>query len=259
MADATRVIACRPVAEQTYELTLSAPEIAGSAQPGQFVHLKAPGGEDLLMRRPISLYTADVGTGTVSFIIQRKGEGTARLCAVKPGDTVDALGPLGRGFHVPQDARRVAVVGGGIGVAPLRLVLERYREATFDSFVGFRNANCAYGLEVFTALSHSLYCASDDGSLGTRGFVTDLLAKEMDQQPYDLVLACGPKPMFQALARVMEGHPDIPCQVSLEERMGCGIGGCYVCSCKIREGNAWHYRRVCKDGPVFELREVDWT
>lgn len=258
MAEFACVVSCRKVALDTYELVLAAPDIAGSAQPGQFVHLKAPGGQDLLMRRPISLYSADAGTGTISFIIQQKGEGTARLCHVKPGEAMDALGPLGRGFWLPQGAKRVAVVGGGIGVAPLRLVLEHHPEVQFDSFMGFRNADCAYGLEAFAALSENLYCASDDGSLGTQGFVTDLLKRQMQQVAYDAVLSCGPKPMFQALARVMAAYPDIPCQVSLEERMGCGIGGCYVCSCKIKEGDAWHYRRVCKDGPVFDLGEVDW-
>ncbi|NLG37363.1 MAG: dihydroorotate dehydrogenase electron transfer subunit [Clostridiales bacterium] len=246
--------AVREVARDIFELTVESDLARTPSLPGQFVHVAVPGG-DLLLRRPISLYDVDRTAGVFRLIVQQKGEGTARLCALAPGAKLDLLGPLGRGFTLPAGARRVALAGGGIGAAPLCYCLRKWPGVEFEMFVGFRGAQYAYGLHEFGARSR-LYAASDDGSLGQKGFVTELLAQRLEQQSFDAVLACGPLPMLRALARVMAAHPDIPCQISLEERMGCGVGACRVCACRIREAGEERYMRVCRDGPVFPIEKV---
>jgi dihydroorotate dehydrogenase electron transfer subunit len=245
----------REVALDTYEMTVACELARWPSLPGQFVHVAAPGG-GLLLRRPISLYAVDRDRGEFSLIVQRKGEGTARLCALAPGAELDILGPLGRGFTLPAGARRAAVVGGGIGAAPLFYCLQKWPGVAWEVFLGFRGADRAFGLDRFGALSAAVHLASDDGTLGERGFVTDLLAVHLRDNPCDAVMACGPLPMFRALARVMERFPDIPCHISLEERMGCGVGACRACACRIRESGEERYLRVCRDGPVFPLGKV---
>lgn len=245
----------RLVAGDTYEMTIACDLARWPSLPGQFVHIAVPGG-DLPLRRPISLYGVDKAAGTFSLIVQRKGEGTARLCALAPGAKLDILGPLGRGFTLPAGAGRAAVVGGGIGAAPLLYCLRKWPGVAWDAFLGFRGADRAYGLDRFGALSSALHLASDDGTLGEKAFVTDLLAAHLRENPCDAVMACGPLPMFRALARVMEGFPDIPCFISLEERMGCGVGACRACACRVREAGEERYLRVCRDGPVFPLGKV---
>lgn len=245
----------RQVACETFEMTVESELAQSPSLPGQFVHLEVPGG-DLLLRRPVSLYRVDRQAGRFSLIIRRKGEGTARLCALEPGALLDLLGPLGRGFTLPKGARRIALAGGGIGVAPLLYCAQKWPDVTFDVFAGFRSSECAYGVERFEALGCRMHLATDDGSLGTRGLVTGLLAAHLREQACDGVMACGPLPMFRALGQVMDGHPDVPCLISLEERMGCGVGACRVCACKIREAGEERYLRVCRDGPVFPLDKV---
>ena len=257
MDNRCEILSNRPVARDTYEMELACPVIASQAQPGSFVHIKVPENGALLMRRPISIHRIDREHGRITLIIQQKGEGTARIVQAAAGEQLDVLGPLGNSFPLPAGARRCALVGGGIGCAPLYTMAQAYPEVKFDSYLGFRSQAYVYAEEAF-ARATSLRLATDDGSAGFHGRVTELLEEALRAGGYDAVYACGPTPMFKALARVMEKYPQIPCYVSLEERMGCGIGGCAVCTCKILAEDGWHYRRVCKDGPVFGIREVAW-
>lgn len=250
------VLGCRTVATSTIELTIQTEAAKQPIMPGKFVHLQVPGHPEMILRRPISIHATDPANQTMKLIIQVKGGGTQALAASKPGDVLNLLGPLGRGFVLPAGAKRIALVGGGLGVAPLYTILQQYSDILADAYLGFRGADYAYALEDFAKAAHNVVLASDDGSLGKQGFVTDLLRDAMEEAPYDAVFACGPKPMFKALAKVMEPWTGIPCYISLEEHMGCGIGGCYTCSCKIKVDDTWQYHRVCIDGPVFELREV---
>lgn len=243
------------VAQDTYYMVIACDAARNGIQPGQFMHLKIAGHEEMLLRRPISVNTVDEEAGTLGLIIQAKGKGTQHLCALPSGVQVDVLGPLGRGFTVDENVKKAAVIGGGIGVAPLRYIIEQHPGVIFDAYLGFRNEQLAYQLEVFESLCDTLSLSSDDGTLGEQGFVTDALAKMMADKDYDAIYACGPTPMVKALQKALAPY-DVPCQISLEERMGCGIGACKVCVCRIKAAAGYDNLTVCEDGPVFDLSEV---
>jgi dihydroorotate dehydrogenase electron transfer subunit len=237
-------------------------------QPGQFAHVKLPG-EALLLRRPVSFNHIDAKDGSATLVYQVKGEGTLLMSTLKKGGRLDVLAPLGRGFWKPEGMKKAALVGGGMGVAPLRMLPEAWPDVRFDAYIGFRGGQHAYQVDEFKALTGRLFLCSDDGSLGEKGFVTCLLDGIRTSGDYDAVYACGPAPMLKALQVLLKSMDDPrpkgfcqggfpPCQASLEERMGCGIGACLVCNCMVRENGEWHYRRVCRDGPVFDLQEVDF-
>ncbi len=224
-------------------LTIEAPELCESAQPGRFLHFKC--GANML-RRPISI--CDVHAPDLTVVFEIKGEGTKWLAARRPGDRVDVLGPLGRGF--PQIEGRVLLAGGGIGVAPLLLAGKRAESC--DAVLGFRSRERVLLVDEFEAVCGTVKWMSDDGSFGEKGFVASGVAAMLERGSYAAVLACGPAVMLRTVA---QAAGDTPCFVSVEQRMGCGIGACLVCSCATTDG----YRRVCKDGPVFDAKEVDWN
>jgi dihydroorotate dehydrogenase electron transfer subunit len=248
------IISNRELALNMYEIVLSGPRIAESAKPGQFVHLNIPGNSARLLRRPISIHLADPSKGLVHLVYQVVGDGTARLSRLSPGETIDCLGPLGNGFSL-NGAERVFLVGGGCGIAPLRFVPAYWPDRKYFSFLGFKNSRAAYKTDEFAGFSFSLSLSSDDGSIGSKGLVTDSLRIRLEDTIPDIILACGPKPMLKAVYSLAAQH-GVPCQISLEERMGCGIGGCLVCACAVKSGPGLDYKRVCADGPVFDSREV---
>lgn len=246
-----RVLACEPLAEGLTRIILEAPEIAGQARAGQFVQMLVPDHAHVL-RRPISLMAFDPKAGTLTFAIQKKGRGTHLLCAVKPGGSVRILGPLGTGFDA-RGARTVYFVGGGVGVAPICCAMDCFATETSRAFFGFRSARHAYGM---TQAPCPVTAVSDDGTLGERALVTRPLEEAIRRRRPDVIMACGPAPMLAAV-QAMALREEIPCQLSLEERMGCGIGACLGCSVKrIAPDGGWTYARVCKDGPVFDAGEV---
>ncbi len=244
------------IAADIYELSVQFEGTLPPVQPGQFAHVKLPGPTPMLLRRPLGINHVLAELDVLTLVYQLRGQGTRALSALEKGYFLDILAPLGRGFSLPDGAKTAAVVGGGIGAAPLRAVLEAWPQVPMDSFLGFRCGAASYQLSSFARASRELRLCTDDGSLGRQGYVTDLLAEAMEHNAYDVVFACGPTPMLKALQRLMRGR-GIPVQVSLEERMGCGIGGCLVCNCKVKYGEDWRYRRVCADGPVFDLMEVE--
>ncbi len=249
----SKVVSNKRVAENTYLFEFE--HDSKKAIPGQFVHIKVPNRNDLLLRRPISVNSYDAKNNIIKLIIQTKGEGTQVICSLKTGDTIDYISPAGRGFLLGNKIKKAAVIGGGIGVAPLKYVMEYYNDIEFDSYIGFRNEKLIYQLDDFEKLTSNLYVCTDDGSYGEEGFVTDILDNNIKNKNYDIILACGPKPMLNSLKTVIDRHK-IPCLVSLEERMGCGIGICKVCVCKTHENNEDDYKRVCIDGPVFDINKV---
>ena len=254
--DNATILYNKQIASGIYEMRLCFDAGVEDFQPGQFAHVRLPQ-ESLLLRRPISVNHVDIEKGTADIVYQLKGEGTRRMAELMSG-RLDVLAPLGRGFQLPQGAQTAAVIGGGIGAAPLRTVLEGWPKVKFDTYLGFRSAELAYQTDAFERLSQRLFLCSDDGTIGERGFVTGLLAEQLKHTCYDVIFACGPTPMLRALQRVLDGS-GVPCQVSLEERMGCGIGACLVCNCRVRVNDGgWQYRRVCADGPVFDIGEVDF-
>lgn len=219
--------------------------------PGQFVHVRC--GEGLLLRRPISICSWSVEGDLIRMVFEARGEGTAWLAQRQEGEALDVLGPLGHGFQMEPQGRYL-LVGGGIGVPPM-LGCAKYANGESTAILGFRSASNAMLLEEFASCCASVRVATDDGSMGHHGFVDALVREELERNPgYTAVLACGPKPMLRSVAKVAEAF-GVPCQVSMEERMGCGVGACLVCACKSSDG---HQKHVCKDGPVFDSKEVAW-
>ena len=246
-----RVLSCDVLAEGLIRMILHAPEIAGQAKAGQFIHMLVPDGAHVL-RRPISLMAFDAQAGTLTLAIQPKGRGTQILCAVKPGDEIRCLGPLGTGFD-GKDAKTVYFVGGGVGVAPICGAMDSFATETSHAFFGFRTKHHVYGM---TQAPCAVTAVSDDGSIGEKALVTKPLLAAIEEKRPDLIMACGPTPMLAAVQKIAN-EMGIPCQLSLEERMGCAIGACLGCNVKIvSEDGSWTYKRVCKDGPVFDSKEV---
>lgn len=242
--------------EFAYSFTLEAGKLVEQQglRAGQFLHIQC--GEGLLLRRPISvsLAQADDPEDLVRIVFEVRGEGTRWLAGLRAGEKLNVLGPLGNGFACgPKD--RVLLVGGGIGVPPL-LGQAALTWGHSTAVLGFRCAERAMLVEDFREKCRELHLCSDDGSLGFHGFVhqklEQLLEKDAD---YTAVLSCGPKPMLRSVAETAERF-GVPCQVSLEERMACGVGACLGCAVQMADGTMKH---VCKDGPVFDAREVDWN
>ena len=221
---------------------------------GQFLHIAC--GEGLLLRRPISvcMVQEDEPCDTARIVFEVRGEGTQWLAQRQVGDKLNVLGPLGNGFAVaPND--RLLLVGGGIGVPPL-LGQAAFTAKNATAVLGFRSADRSMLVEDYRDCCENVYLCSDDGSLGRHGFVDAQLKDILEQDKnFTAVLACGPKPMLKNVAKVAARY-GVPCQVSLEERMACGVGACLGCAVQMADGTMKH---VCKDGPVFDAKEVDWN
>jgi len=248
-----RVTAKTALTGQLYLLELSAPALAVRACPGQFVHIAC--GEKNFLRRPISI--CDVVGGSLRLVFQVKGEGTQWLSERSPGDTLDVLGTLGNGFRLSGLGAQPVFIGGGIGVPPLLMAMKaaKAQGAAPRAILGFRSRDAVILEDDFRALG-PVEIATDDGSYGVHGFVTTILENNLSD--YSAVCACGPKGMLRAVASIAE-NAGLPCQVSMEERMGCGIGACLVCACALKNGDGGlRYSHVCKDGPVFDAKEVIW-
>lgn len=233
-----------------FELYFTAPEMAKEAKAGQFVHVGC--GEGNLLRRPISI--CEVSGEDIRIIFAVKGKGTAYLSTLKKGDELDVLGPLGRGFDVSETSGKALFVGGGIGIFPLLEAAKPFGDRA-EIILGFRSKEQAVLLEEFAALSAKVHVATDDGSMGTKGFVTDVAKEVLASKHFDIIYSCGPMPMLKGVAALGEQF-GVRTQVSMEERMGCGVGACLVCNCKVKKNGEEGYARVCKDGPVFDATEV---
>ena len=236
------------IAENIFDFVLECPPLAEKSRAGQFAHIAVPG---KTLRRPISICDAD--ERNIRIVFQIKGEGTEILSKSKEGDLIDILAPLGHGFDIPK-GKRIAFVGGGIGVPPMLFSAKQADDAV--AVLGFRNKKAVILTEDFKKVCSEVFVATDDGSFGIHGFTSDILRNIIND--IDMVCACGPMPMLKVIAEICKEH-NKPCQVSLEERMGCGIGACLVCACKTldKDGNIEH-SHVCKKGPVYNAEEVVW-
>ncbi|MDR1805301.1 MAG: dihydroorotate dehydrogenase electron transfer subunit [Clostridium sp.] len=252
LQEIARLLSNSLIAQGIYRAELDSPLVAAQAQPGQFVHVLC--GEKTL-RRPISICRVDDGRITLVYAV--RGEGTAWLSQQAVGGTLDILGALGNGFGGLGDNKRLLVVGGGIGVPPLLDCALRCGAAVTDAVLGFRTAEQVILEDEFAAACQCVAIATEDGSRGTRGFVTTPMERLLEENRYDAVFACGPMPMLRAVAE-LAAKKTVPCRLSLEERMGCGVGACLVCSAKIKRAGTEDYLRVCKDGPVFNGEELCW-
>jgi len=247
----------RPLVSDVYHLILKAPKLASEAKPGQFVMVKVASGLEPTLRRPFSLHRLDRRAGQVEIIYQVIGKGTDILTERKPGEQLEILGPLGNGFCL-QEGKRVGLVGGGMGIAPLLAVAEQAVQEAIEVvvFLGARTGDYLLAKEEFEHLGQ-VFVVTDDGSVGEKALVSKPLEEYLQNQQLDLILACGPTPMLKALAGIVETQ-GIKAQLSLEQRMGCGVGACLGCAFPVKAATpeGYTYKRVCHDGPVFGAHEV---
>jgi dihydroorotate dehydrogenase electron transfer subunit len=265
------VILNNRLARDTYRLRLHAPELARAIRPGQFLMLRLPGTSDPLLGRPFALYDtildAQGQAAALDVVYLVVGKLTGRLAQLRAGDALEAWGPLGNGFPELRGVEHVGLVAGGIGQTPflayLRALLgqrgygdlpARRMVQRVSFYYGVRTADLAACVEDFRNAGATVYLATDDGTLGFRGLVTQLL--ERQERP-DHLIACGPEPMMKALAALAASW-SVPCHLSLETPMACGVGICFSCVTPVREGGNWDYRRVCVDGPVFDAATLVW-
>lgn len=242
------VVANQQIAAATYRLELRGNTV-GLDRPGQFVNVEVPG---FYLRRPLSICTVTKRDGKddrLTLIYKVLGEGTREMTTIEPGAHLLVLSGLGNGFWPEPDVCRPLVIGGGVGVVPLYYLVEELVAAGQKPSVilGFNSADEVFLADEIAALGVSVTVTTVDGSRGTRGFVTDALA---EYPGADYFYACGPTPMLHALVAAT----DLPGQISVEERMGCGFGACAGCPIDTHEGK----KRVCKDGPVFTRKELQW-
>lgn len=244
-----------------FRMRLHSPEIAARAVPGQFVHVRVAPGTDPLLRRPLSIHLVD--GGELELVYRVVGRGTEILSGLKPGSVLDLLGPLGKGFEIVPD-KAPLLVGGGLGVPPIHFLARELlgKERTATVVLGFADIDDVYAVEELEALPGlEVWVATEDGSLGRKGLVTDILPEGPEVREM-AVYACGPTPMLAAVAGWAAGNDNLPCQVSLEERMGCGLGACRGCTVPVavdpESEDEIKYRRVCTDGPVFPAPFIDW-
>ena len=241
------VLENKRIADEIYSLTFATEEEI-RVRPGQFVMVGVGG---FPLRRPIAVCKAEGDRVTVCYRL--KGAGTRTLARdYRMGEKLSVLMPLGNGFYVRENEKKIAVVGGGVGIFPLISAIREYsKNKQVYAYMGFRN-RAAVCMEYDMTRGEKLVIATDDGSAGFHGTSVQAFMQDVDMVCPDVVLACGPTPMLRALKVAMKGR-DIPVYVSLEERMGCGIGACLVCVCEKTDGA---HARVCKDGPVFDVRDV---
>jgi dihydroorotate dehydrogenase electron transfer subunit len=257
------------IADRTYRIRLNCPDIAAAIRPGQFVMLRLPNTTDPLLGRPFALYDTvlddtghPIGLDVVYLVV---GKMTGRLVEVSVGESLQLWGPLGKPFLDVGKPERVTLVAGGIGQTPFLAYarellgtrgyggdLPRKRTGKVSLYYGVRTSSLAAGLEDFRAAGVEVHLTSDDGSTGTKGFVTQLLTSHGRTGP---LVGCGPEPMLHALAKIAREWA-VPCQVSLETPMACGVGICFSCVTKVTTPDGWDYKRVCVDGPVFDSAEL---
>lgn len=235
-----------------WELVVAAPEIASITQPGQFVHIRLTDTIDPLLRRPFSIADCDAAKGTLSLIYRVVGRGTALMTKLQPGDTLNCMGPLGNGFAVTSE--RPLLVGGGMGLAPLLLLARAFCSRPATILMGGRNEQELFWPKLYSGVCKNIHITSDDGSVGHRGFTIDLLPELLKQNKFDVIYACGPHAMLKGVAEAAAQY-GVPCQVSLEDYMACGVGACLSCTCASTSGKR---HKVCTDGPVFWAQEVVW-
>ncbi|MCE9531721.1 MAG: dihydroorotate dehydrogenase electron transfer subunit [Planctomycetes bacterium] len=254
-----------PLAERTFRIRLHVPEIAAAIRPGQFVMLRLPGTTDPLLGRPFALYDTvldnqqrPVAIDVVYLVV---GKMTSLLAEIHEGEAIEVWGPLGNGFLDLDQPKQVTLVAGGIGQTPFlayaRQLLgqrgyggdpARHITPKVTLYYGIRTAKLAAGVEDFERAGASVHLASDDGSIGHHGFVTDQLRNEKPPGPW---IGCGPEPMLHALMKLAKEQGKT-CHVSLETPMACGFGVCFSCVTKVKTPDGWDYKRVCVEGPVFD-------
>jgi len=241
-------------------IVFSAPELSRNAQPGQFVHVRITPLRERLLRRPFSICDADSKTETLTIVYKTVGSGTEALADMKPGECCDIMGPLGRGYSIPSKDIYPILVAGGYGSAAT-LFLAKIASVKGVVLMGARGADDLILEEDYKKLGFEVRLATNDGSAGHKGFVTELLPDALENVPEGLTpvcYACGPAPMLYALGKLTL-ELGVKAELSLDHHMCCGVGACFACVIKMRdESNAdgWRYSRTCSEGPVYPAEEV---
>ncbi len=244
------------ITDEYFLLELEAAELNDIIEPGQFLNIRLSNTEnyDPLLRRPLSIHDINIEKNSVFLLYRLVGKGTKLLSKFKPGEYLDIIGPLGTGFMTDIENKDILIVGGGMGIAPLYYLskeLSIHNKLTI--FLGGSKENdLKYFAEKFYKISNDIKLATIDGSMGYMGNVIELW-ESLEEYNYDYIYACGPIPMLVCVQELARNN-NIKGQVSLEERMGCGIGLCLSCVCQTKDGN----QRVCKEGPVFPLKKVNF-
>ncbi|MBO7265410.1 MAG: dihydroorotate dehydrogenase electron transfer subunit [Alistipes sp.] len=242
--DIYTIVSNEPLTPAVYRMVLEG-DTQYITRSGQFINIELEG---KFLRRPISV--SDYNDTTITIIYKVVGSGTEQMREMQPGKKLDILTGLGNGFSTDNNAQRPLLVGGGVGVPPLynlckRLISEGKKPSVI---LGFNTESELFYFDEFKALGVDVYCSTADGSVGTKGFVTDAIRENSVE--FDYLYTCGPLPMLKALYAATE----VDGEYSFEERMGCGFGACMGCTCKTKYGN----KRICKDGPVLKRDEIVW-
>jgi dihydroorotate dehydrogenase electron transfer subunit len=272
-----RIVENVRLARDTYRVRIHCPQIARRALPGQFVMLRLADCNDPLLARPLALYDTVLADGDrgaplgIDLVYLVLGKMTGRLARLAPGAELDVWGPLGNGFGV-QATEHLVMVAGGIGQTPFPALAREHLGgrsygdpprivATVPRVTlcyGARTQEYLAGVEDFERLGVEVQVSTDDGTAGHHGLVTELLEAVLDRSPRASVVCCGPEPMMEAVARIAAARR-VPCQVSLETPMACGVGICFSCVARVRvKQGGWDYRRTCVEGPVFQADEIQW-
>ena len=241
------------VAEGVGLLVIEAPRTAAAIAPGQFVHLRIAERADFILRRPFSVYRA--ADGCLEILYQVVGRGTRVLAETPAGTVLDLIGPLGHGWRVPEEVSHALVVAGGLGAAPMGMLVEELARRGVATTLahGAPSADRLLARDLFEATCRRTEVATDDGSVGLCGFVTELTDGLIAADRPDIVYVCGPE-LMQRIVAAQAAAAGVPCQVSLERLMACGVGACLSCVVTTVHGR----KRACVDGPVFDAAEVVW-
>ncbi|MGI8315054.1 dihydroorotate dehydrogenase electron transfer subunit [Halobacillus mangrovi] len=243
------IIEHQEIAKQTYRLVLEGEMVCDVSEPGQFVHIQIS--KDYYLRRPVSISDIDMENKTMTLLYKVMGKGTDAMTEKKVAEKVDVLGPGGQGFPINKiNTKQALLVGGGIGVPPLYYLAKQLEKdgVQVTSILGFQSAEEAFLVDEFESIG-DVYVTTNDGTLGHQGLVTDLFPHVKGR--FDTYFTCGPTVMLKAVASELS---DVPGYISMEERMGCGIGACFACV--VPSNDEKGYRRICCDGPVFDAKEV---
>jgi dihydroorotate dehydrogenase electron transfer subunit len=250
-----RIIENKTLNNEFFVLKLHSEKSLPEIFPGQFAQIKIDGSGSTFLRRPISIYDVDYSNNSIFLLIKIVGEGTRQLSKLKTNDKLDLIYPLGNSFSEPK-GKQMLLIGGGTGVAPL-LLLGKYLRQKFNItpifILGYRTAELVIEIEKFEALG-KVHITTEDGSLGHKGYVIHHPVLNQGQQVFDMIYSCGPETMMREVAK-LANKLTIPCEVSLENLMGCGIGACLCCVVDtVDQGNI----NTCTDGPIFNSKQLKW-
>lgn len=257
------VLSSQTLQDKIFKLTLASSLIAKRAKPGNFVHIRVSENDHPLLRRAFSVHSLGKGKNEFEILFKVVGKGTEILSRKLPGDRLDVLGPIGNSFSLPKKADEIILVAGGMGIAPLWFLLadlvRRSERSKVVFFLGAKTKRELVYAEKLKETGVKVIIATDDGSRGRKGMVTEIFEREIKKKGYDhgklAVYSCGPQMMLQRMAEIAR-RLDLYCQVSLETHMACGVGACWGCAARQKDGT---YKRVCIDGPVFDTRELDFA